>query len=71
MPKESERKFLVDASKMRDVIPADVRPKVHVACYWTPPPMAAVRTTYSPSTGKAKFCIKTGAGETATSSKNR
>lgn len=63
MAKESERKFLIDGSKMSQVIPPERRPKVHVACYWTPPPLPAVRTTYSPTTGKAKFCIKTGMGE--------
>lgn len=59
---ERERKFLVDGSQMSKVIPATAVRKVHVACYWTPPPMPAVRTTYSPTTGRGKFCIKTGVG---------
>lgn len=55
---ERERKFLVDGSKMNKVIPADSLRKVHVAGYFTKPGEPAVRVTYSPTTGKGKFCIK-------------
>lgn len=63
MAKEDERKFLVDGSQMNKVIPSTAQRKVHIATYFTQPPLPAVRCTYSPSTGRGKFCVKTGTGQ--------
>lgn len=55
---ERERKFLVDPSVEVMLTGRGIVGKLHTASYFTRPPMPAVRVTFSPTTGKAKFCIK-------------
>lgn len=56
---EKERKFIVDPVLVEVMLVSrGIVGKVHTATYFTLPPMPAVRVTYSPTTGKAKFCVK-------------